>query len=68
VIAGGLSDRMVRGARELSDDAVRDQAEQLRAFIARGGSGSRWFASKDLTFDDRARILVALGDLEEGGA
>ncbi len=54
--------------RELSDGAIAHQAEQLHDYMSRGGSASRWLASKDLAPADRAAVLVALGDLESGEA
>ena len=51
-----------RRSRELSDEAVRHQAEALADFVSRGGSPSCWLETKDLVPADRAAILVALGD------
>jgi len=51
--------------RELSDETVRLQAEALRAYVARGGSASRWLDSRDILPGDRAAVLLAWADLEE---
>ncbi len=51
--------------RELSAEAVRHEAEALRAYIARGGRASLWFDGKGFLPGDRAAILVAFGDLED---
>lgn len=53
--------------RELSDEAVLQQAEALVAFVRRGGSASRWLDSKDFLPRDRAAILLGWGDLEDEG-
>lgn len=49
----------------LSQDAIDRQVEALAAYLSRGGSASQWFDSKDLAPADRARVLVALGDLRD---
>jgi hypothetical protein len=43
---------------------VRDQAEQLAAYVGRGGSAQRWLASKDFAPADRAAVVIAWQDFE----
>ena len=57
----------LQATAELDAEAVRLQAEALRAYVARGGAASRWLDSKDLTPEDRRRVLLAYGDLEAEG-
>lgn len=40
----------------MTTEQARIQAEKLQDFVARGGSTSRWFASKGFSKADRARI------------
>lgn len=51
--------------RELSDEAVAYQAEQLAEYLSRGGAASRWLDSKDFTSEDRAAVLLAYTDAQE---
>ncbi len=46
---------------------VHDQAEQLRAYLAKRGNlgATAWLTSKGFSGPDRARVLTALGDAEE---
>ncbi len=54
--------------RELSDEQIREQAARLADFVCRGGSASRWLDSKGFLPGDRAAILVAWADIEDGDA
>lgn len=52
--------------RELSDDEVLRQAETCREYVRRGGRGaSFWLDSKGFAGDDRAAIVLAMGELDE---
>jgi hypothetical protein len=51
--------------RELSDQAVLDQARQLYDYVKRGGAASRWLDSKSLDPEDRGRVLRAWWRVEE---
>lgn len=46
------------GRRELSDEAIYQQAEQLKAYSAKGGAVSRWLDTKDFGQADRDAILA----------
>lgn len=52
--------------RELSDADVRVQAEALRDYVSRGGAASLWLTSKGLLSGDRAAVLLALSDMDDG--
>jgi hypothetical protein len=54
--------------RELSDEAVQHQAEQLLEYAARGGAVSLWLDSKDFAAGDRAAVLWAWALLDEACA
>jgi hypothetical protein len=54
--------------RELSDAQVREQAEQLEAYVGRGGGASRWLDGKDFYPADRAAVLVAWTELKQESA
>ncbi len=49
--------------RELSDDSIQYQAEQLAAYVRRGGDPARWVESKDFGREDAARIMAAFAEL-----
>jgi hypothetical protein len=51
--------------RELSDQAIADQAAQLKAYSAKGGAVSRWLDGKDFAPADRAAILAQFFRLDE---
>jgi hypothetical protein len=44
---------------ELSPEEVHHEAEQLAAYLQRGGDVERWLTSKDLTPADSAAVLAA---------
>lgn len=51
--------------RELSEESIRHQAEQLQEYVSRGGAASRWLASKDLSREDEARLLLVYSELDD---
>ncbi len=40
----------------MNRDEIRQQANQLRDYVSRGGTAERWFKSKDFSKADRKRI------------